>query len=373
MGNPGLRDDWESCNSPAGLADLRLLSVTTYAYLPNGFGGSALSTHDMCLSFLKKGLRPTVLARADRRLTRALRRDGKKDVLDQTLGYDIVRATDPVNRIESVVEAFTPTVAVVQSGRQIECARRLIALGIPTTIYVRDVEFDRLNGPFFNHPLLRYFANSTFTAQAVWHAFRIDCDVIPPLVRRESYATESQRTHVVFINPVRQKGVATVTALARHLPHRNFLIVECWPLSRWQRLKLWFALRALRNVTWLPSTLDMRDVYRWARLVIVPSRWREAWCRVATEAHCSAIPVIATDIGGLPESVGSGGMLIDPDAGVSEWGNAVELLWNDSGAYAGYVAAARAFSDRPEIDENYLTEKLLAKFLAQQNSAATAG
>ena len=351
-----------------GLADLKLLSVTTYPYLPTGFGGSALSTHDMCLSFLQKGVRATVLARADRRLTRALKRGGEKDVLDQTLGYDVIRAIDPVDSIESVVGTLAPTAAVVQSGQQIECARRLIALGVPTTVYVRDVEFDRLSGPYFRHPLLSYVANSAFTAQAVWRAFRIECDVIPPLVRRASYATESERTHVVFINPVRQKGVATVIALARRLPHRKFLIVECWPLSRLERMKLRFATRSLPNITWRPSTLDMREVYRRARLVLVPSRWREAWCRVATEAHCSGIPVIATDIGGLPESVGSGGILIDSEAGAGEWENAVELLWNDSSAYAGYVAAARTFSNRPEIDENHLAEKLLGKFLAQQNS-----
>ncbi len=114
-----------------------------------------------CVSALvQKGLRPTVLARAHKRLTRALRRAGENDVLDQTLGYDVVRATDPLDRIESVVEAFAPTVAVVQAGLQIECARRLIALGIPTTIYVRDVEFDRLSAPFFTHPLLRYFCRT---------------------------------------------------------------------------------------------------------------------------------------------------------------------------------------------------------------------
>jgi glycosyltransferase involved in cell wall biosynthesis len=354
------------------LADLKLLSVTTYPHLPK-VGGSALSTHDMCLSFLQKGVRPMVLARADKPLTRTLKRGGKKDVLDQTLGYDVVRATDPVNAIESVVEALAPTIAVVQSGQQIECARRLIGLDVPTIVYVRDVEFDRLSGPFFEHPLLGYVANSAFTAQAVRRAFRINCEVIPPLVRRASYATESERTHVVFVNPVWQKGVATVIALARCLPHRKFLIVECWPIPRWERLKLWFAVRALPNVTWHPPTTDMRDVYRRARLVLVPSRWREAWCRVVTEAHVSGIPVVATNIGGLPESVGSGGILIDPEAGTAEWANAVELLWNDSCAYAGYVAAARAFSERPEIDESHLAEMLLAKFIAHQVGAAAAG
>jgi hypothetical protein len=125
----------------------------------------------MCLDFLQKGVRTTVLARAEKRLTRALKRSGKSEVLDQTLGYDVIRALDPVKRIQSVVEALAPTVAVVQSGLQIECAKSLIALGVPTIVYVRDVEFDRLSGPYFKHPLLSYVANSEFTAQAVWRDF----------------------------------------------------------------------------------------------------------------------------------------------------------------------------------------------------------
>jgi glycosyltransferase involved in cell wall biosynthesis len=326
--------------------------------------------HDMCASFLERGVRPTVLARADKRLTRILRRGGKQDVLDRTLGYDVIRATDPVDRIETVVGTLAPTAAVVHPGQQIECAKRLIALNVPTIVYVCDVEFDRLSGPFFKHPLLNYTANSAFTAEAVRRAFQIECDVVPPLVRRASYATESERTHVVFVNPVPQKGVAMVIALARLLPHRKFLIVECWPIPRLERLKLWFAARALRNVTWRRPTNDMREVYRCAKLVLVPSRWREAWCRVVTEAHCSGIPVIATGIGGLTESVGSGGILIDPEAGAAEWAKAVEMLWNDAAAYDGYVQAARASSERLEVDENYLSEKLLAKFVARQNAVS---
>ena len=236
---------------------------------------------------------------------------------------------------------------------------------------MRDVEFDRLSEPLFEHPLVTYVANSAFTAGAIRRTFGIECDVIPPIVRRAAYATQPERTHAVFVNPKPEKGVAIVLALARRLPHRKFLVVECWPLGRLERLRLMIAAAGLRNVTWRRAGLDMREVYRHARAVLVPSRWSEAWGRIVTEAQISGIPVIATDIGGLPESVGSGGILIGADADAGTWAAALERLWNDAPGYERYVAAARASAARPEVDENALTEKLLALVLTAAQTGAT--
>jgi len=60
----------------------------------------------------------------------------------------------------------------------------------------------------------------------------------------------------------------------------------------------------------------------------VPSVWEEAWGRVVTEAHLSGIPVIARGIGGLPEAVGPGGILVDPSAPMDSWLNALAQLWD---------------------------------------------
>ncbi len=188
--------------------------------------------------------------------------------------------------------------------------------------------------------------------------------MIPPIVRRAAYATESERTHVVFVTPHPFKGIGTLFALARRLPQCKFLVVESWALWPWQRARLRIAAKRIGNITWCAATSDMRTTYRRARILLAPSRWQEAWGRVVTEAHISGIPVIANNIGGLPESVGAGGILIDRDAGDDVWADAVELLWNDAAVYAEYVAAARAASTRPEVDEHRLTAALLAKFNA---------
>lgn len=87
--------------------------------------------------------------------------------------------------------------------------------------------------------------------------------------------------------------------------------------------------------------------------LLVPSIWEEAYGRVATEAQVSGIPVIASNRGGLPEAVGPGSILIDPDAPIEEWVAATKRLWEDSQYYEQLSAAATVYAHRPELSYSY--------------------
>ena len=93
----------------------------------------------------------------------------------------------------------------------------------------------------------------------------------------------------------------------------------------------------------------MRAVYRRARLLLAPSPWEEAWCRVVTEAQFSGIPALASDRGGLPESVGPGGLLVPADAPHDAWLTALGRMWDDPDQLDALSAAARRHAARPEI------------------------
>ena len=55
------------------------------------------------------------------------------------------------------------------------------------------------------------------------------------------------------------------------------------------------------------------DLLRGADLLVVPSRWAEPSGLTAAEGLATGLPVIASRVGGLPDVVGSAGILIPPD------------------------------------------------------------
>ena len=64
-----------------------------------------------------------------------------------------------------------------------------------------------------------------------------------------------------------------------------------------------------------------------AAVVLVPSRWEEACPMAAVEALADGVPVLASDLGGLPELVGADAVLPARDA--AAWAGALRRLWDD--------------------------------------------
>lgn len=69
-----------------------------------------------------------------------------------------------------------------------------------------------------------------------------------------------------------------------------------------------------------------------------------------TEAQFSGIPVISSDRGGLPETVGPGGILIGHDRPAAEWAAVLHQLWHDGDRYRELSQAALSHSARDAID-----------------------
>ena len=143
--------------------------------------------------------------------------------------------------------------------------------------------------------------------------------MLPPLVTPALYRVQSERRSVVFVNPHPVKGVEIAFALARRRPDIPFEFVESWELAAVSRRALLKEAARLPNVHLRKWGLDMKPVYLVAKLILAPSRWEEGWGRVVSEAQVSGIPALASRRGGLPEAVGPGGILVDPDAELTEW------------------------------------------------------
>jgi glycosyltransferase involved in cell wall biosynthesis len=104
----------------------------------------------------------------------------------------------------------------------------------------------------------------------------------------------------------------------------------------------------------------MGPVYERTALQLVPSQWEEPFARVILEAHASGIPAIASAVGGIPEAMHSGGVLLPPSAPPDEWADAIERVLSDKGLYSRLSQEATQNASRPEFDPNRIADGFLA-------------
>jgi glycosyltransferase involved in cell wall biosynthesis len=337
---------------------MNILLCSTQAYLPQASGGAQTSTHELAIELTSRGHHVAVLAGMAGNGWIAFRNrilmklTGRHLTRDTILTYPVFRAWFPWQTVGELLDAEKPDVAVLASWQCIPLAKALRQYGIPVVIYLRDVEFHDLGGNLAELPGAVYIANSQFTADRYRQEFGIGSTVIPPLFRPELYRTTSTRKYVTFINPDPRKGRDLAFAIAERCPRIPFLFVEAWALKADEKERLSQRIGLTSNVTFKPRTSDMREVYGETRILLVPSQWEEAWGRVVSEAHYSGIPVVAARRGGLAESVGDGGLLIEPDAPVERWVETIQSLWNDEDYYRRLSGAAYAFAARPALDRH---------------------
>jgi glycosyltransferase involved in cell wall biosynthesis len=301
-----------------------------------------------------------------------LKLTGQGFVTDRRMGYPVHRAWFPENQVGTLLKTFRPDVAVVQCHRTVPIGMAYVSAGVPLVVYLRNVEFAELGGDPRDLRGARFVANSAFTASRYAQAFGIRATVIPPIIKRNLYETTPDGDLVSFIGPVPAKGLDRAIEIAADCPEIPFLFVESWLLSPSQREELQARIAALPNVRFQARTSDMKALFRRTRLLLAPSRWEEAWGRVASEAHCSGIPVVGSSRGGLAEAIGPGGIVLDYDAPLADWVSAVRTLWSDPAAYSTASEAARAYSRRPELDSEHQFTNFLSilETAAEHRSAA---
>lgn len=118
-----------------------------------------------------------------------------------------------------------------------------------------------------------------------------------------------------------------------------------------------------------PTGPHLITFYRGAAMLVVPSRWREAFGIVAAEAMSHGIPVIASRIGGLGNVPihGESGLLVEP-GDVGELAAAMRLLWDDVALRRRLGAAARLRAQAEFIGEPHMRrlQEVYATVLARR-------
>jgi glycosyltransferase involved in cell wall biosynthesis len=344
----------------------RILFATDHIHFPQGGGGGERNTHELSVVLSEQGFSPAVMAAmwvdgswlSWRNRLRRILPPRVEFPCDTVCGYPVYRGWD-MTRSDEVVRRFRPDVAVVQSTAPDPILRTLEPTGVPMALYVHEVEaldYLRKLGDFD----LTLIANSDFTAQRIKDYVGLDSHVVRPLIDSRYYKTRTSRSRVLFVNTVPRKGLETAFAIAERRPDIQFDFVLSWILKPERIAELEVRASCSGNITLHPPTDDMRSLYATAKLLLVPSQWEEAWGRVVTEAHLNGIPVLGSDRGGLPESIGTGGLALRADAPMEDWLAALSRIWDDPERYEGFVRAAHACSNRAEIQPAAIITRISA-------------
>jgi glycosyltransferase involved in cell wall biosynthesis len=164
------------------------------------------------------------------------------------------------------------------------------------------------------------------------------------------------------VNPSLEKGVYAfaqiASELSRHRPDIPLMVVE----SRGTRDTLescGLNPDAYDNIRFMPNTADPRQFWSLTRIALMPSLWWETQGLVAIEAMINGIPVIGSDRGSIPETLGEAGLLLSlPDRltpesrslptaeEVEPWVETITRLWDDRALYDEHRARSWKESER---------------------------
>lgn len=103
---------------------------------------------------------------------------------------------------------------------------------------------------------------------------------------------------VTLVNPCAVKGISIFLELARRMPHIRFAAVPTWGATPDDRA----ALEHQPNIHILPAADNIDEILARTRVLLVPSLWAEARSRIVVEAMLRGVPVLASDVGGIPEA-----------------------------------------------------------------------
>lgn len=120
----------------------------------------------------------------------------------------------------------------------------------------------------------------------------MDAGPLPPVLGR------FENEFVTLVNPCAVKGISIFLALADRMPEVRFAAVPTWGTNEADRR----ALKACANVKVLPPVDNIDELLARTRVLLVPSVWAEARSRIIVEAMLRGVPVLASDVGGIPEA-----------------------------------------------------------------------
>jgi glycosyltransferase involved in cell wall biosynthesis len=199
---------------------------------------------------------------------------------------------------------------------------------------------------------------SRYIADYVQQWIKVPAHIVyPPHLARGPFSDLGglDNRYVTMVNPCGIKGISIFIGMTRACPDVRFAAVPTWGTTAAD-------IGALESaaVTILPPAENFDDILRETRVLIVPSLCYEVFGQVVVQAMARGIPVIASDIGGIPEAKLGTRYLIPvrpieeyewrqgvpmaksiPDQDLGPWIGALRELLSDPALYAAEAASSR--------------------------------
>jgi amino acid adenylation domain-containing protein len=209
------------------------------------------------------------------------------------------------------IHTFDPDWTIVSEDPSGEVLQQVLAVSPSRVVYLAHSPATLPFGPAAfvrdeaKTDLLRRTAGILTVSRAMQDYFRRWAGLDSTVVYSPAYGSgpfpalaRPDRGFIAMINPSGIKGVSIFAGLARRMPEVAFAAVPTWSTTDGDRA----LLAGLPNVTLLPATDDVDELFAPIRVLLVPSLWGEAFGQVVVEALLRGVPVITSDQGGLPEA-----------------------------------------------------------------------
>jgi len=255
------------------------------------------------------------------------------------------------------LEIYRPDVMLTYGGDGITLGMIALAKrrGIPVVFALHNFDYVHVQ-PFSQVDYC--IVPSQFARRHYRDKVGLDCQALPNPVDWDRVRAEDRDPRfVTFINPSLNKGVYPFVRIAQELGRRRLdiplLVVE----SRGTKENLaacGLDPSARLNIRIMSNTTDPRRFWSVTKIALLPSLWWENQPLVAIEAMINGIPVIGSNRGGIPETLGDGGVLLPlperltpvslilPTAEeVEPWVETIIRLWDDAALYQEQSAKAR--------------------------------
>ncbi len=307
---------------------LSSLEAEIHMALAEAASGAEVSIFDLALNGVRTTIVPTQSSRADRSPTHA-----------ESIAF--------LDLYEVILDRFQPDLVLTYGGHPvgIELMKRARKRNIAVVFQIHNFAYkDRQAFAFASHILVP----SQFSRDYYQRTLGLDAKAIDPPFRLDrTFVAETERKprYLTFVNPDPSKGFTLWARIAYELSRRRpdipLLVVESRGKA-FDLVHLDIDLSDHPNLHRMANTHDPRHFYRESRAILIPSLFLESFGLTAREELVNSIPVLASDRGALPETLGSAGFTfpipsrytpITLEAPTAEeiypWIDKIERLWDD--------------------------------------------